>query len=110
MVPDPEKTLAEGAIAPWAKAGEVTDAKVLRAGCSHPGKRVGVSMDVPYGAAASFHEALMHGTGERAIAMGWGEDVKTFKIGKAIRWARAAAPRLYQTTESEFSRQRIRHT
>ena len=66
-------------------------------------------MDKPFGELPEeFQHALCHGTGERAIEFSWGENGKREKVEKPFDGLVAAVQHLYETTESELSRQRIR--
>ena len=109
MIPDVDKSLAEGAVAPWAKAGKRMQgyySGVLES----LAKEYRVSLDTPYrDLPAEFQIALCHGTGERAIPMNWGENGKRTAVEKPFDGLVASLQRLYDSTESEFSRQRIRH-
>src|SRR5205814_1159176 len=55
-----------------------------------------------------FQNALCHGTGDRVIAFSWGENGKREKVEKPFEGLVASLQRLYDTTESEFTRQRVR--
>ena len=109
MIPDVEKSLSEGAVAPWAKAGKRMQgyySGVLES----LAKEYRVSLDTPYrDLPAEFQNALCYGTGDRAITMNWGENGKRATVEKPFDGLVASLQRLYDSTESEFSRQRIRH-
>ena len=108
MIPDREKSLAEGAVAPWAKANKRM-AGYYQGILTSLAKEYGVSMDAPYGdLAPAFHEALCHGTGQRALVFSWGENGKREKVEKPFDGLVAALQNLHDTTDSELSRQRIR--
>jgi excinuclease ABC subunit A len=108
MIPDREKSLAEGAVAPWAKANKRMQG-YYQGILTSLAKEYRVSMDAPYGELApAFHEALCHGTGERALTFSWGENGKREKVEKPFDGLVAALQNLYETTDSELSRQRIR--
>ncbi len=108
IVSDPEKSLAEGAIAPWAKAGKRMEkyyAGLLQA----LAREYRVSVDTAYkDLPAEFQRALAFGTGDRKVALGFGEDGKADKVDKPFDGIVAQLSRLYESTESEFTRQRIR--
>jgi excinuclease ABC subunit A len=55
-----------------------------------------------------FKEALYHGTGDQAIAMSFGSNGKTEKSAKPFEGLVPQMQRLYEETESEFTRNRIR--
>ncbi len=108
IVADPENSLAGGAIKPWAKAAARMQ-KYYAGVLASVAKAYGVSVDRPYRELpADFQHALMYGTGEREIAIGFGEDGKQSKTEKPFDGIVAHLQRLHDTTDSELSRQRIR--
>jgi len=108
IIPDPEKSLAEGAVAPWAKANKRMQSYYAGVLASLA-KEYRVSLETPYrDLPAEFQNALAYGTGDRVIQMNWGEDGKRTAVEKPFDGLVASLQRLYDTTESEFSRQRIR--
>ena len=108
MVPDTELTLAEGAVLPWRKGNKRMQkyyAGLLAALVKH----YKASMDVPYAELPqAFKDALCFGTGEKAIEIVWGDSVKRTKVTKPFEGLVAQMERLYETTESEFTKNRIR--
>jgi excinuclease ABC subunit A len=108
IVPDPEKSLAKGAVAPWAKAGKRLEkyySTLLRA----LAQAYGVSMEVPFqDLPEAFTEVLFHGSGARLLAIPTGDDGKVPKAEKPFVGVVPQLQNLYETTESELSRQRIR--
>ncbi len=108
MIPDREKSLAEGAVAPWAKANKRMQGYYTGVLTSLT-KAYRASMEKPYGELPEeFQTALCHGSGERVIEFSWGENGKREKVEKPFDGLVAAVQHLYETTESELSRQRIR--
>ena len=108
IIPDREKSLADGAVAPWAKANKRMQGYYTGVLASLA-KEFKVSMETPYAELPEpFHEALCHGTGGRAIAFAWGENGKREKVEKPFEGVCASLQHLYETTDSELSRQRIR--
>ncbi len=108
IVPDPEKSLEEGAVAPWAKANPRMR-KYYAGALKALAAAYGVAMDTPYGELpAEFQKALMEGTGERAVVLGFSDQGRPTKIEKPFEGVVHQLEHLYGTTESEFSRQRIR--
>ena len=108
MIPVREKSLAEGAVAPWAKANKRMQG-YYQGVLTSLAKEYRVSMDAPYDALpALFQDALVHGTGERALVFSWGENGKREKVEKPFDGLVASLQHLYETTDSELSRQRIR--
>lgn len=105
MVPEPQKTLAQGAVVPWSRGSQ----RMLQyyQGLLHSLVRhFKVSMDVPYEKLPEpFKEALLYGTGSEAIQIAWG---KTSKSNKPFEGLLPQMQRLYETTDSEFTKNRIR--
>jgi len=108
VVPDRDKSLAEGAIVPWAKAAKRMQqyyGGVIESMCA----AFKVNKDKPWGdLPEKFREAMLFGTGEREVEMRWGEDSKRTAATKPFEGVIAALQHLYDTTDSELSRQRIR--
>jgi excinuclease ABC subunit A len=108
VISDKEKSLSEGAIAPWAKAakrmqqyyGGIIESlcRAYKADAKKPWEQL----------PEKFREAMLFGTGEREIEMHWGEDSKRTATTKPYEGVIAALQHLYDTTDSELSRQRIR--
>jgi excinuclease ABC subunit A len=108
IIPDPDKSLAEGAVAPWAKASKRMQ-KYYTGLITSLATAFRVSMDAPFrDLPGEFRDALMCGTGDRAVLVGWGEDGKQNTVEKPFEGLLPQLRRLYDTTESEFTRQRIR--
>ncbi len=106
IVPDPLRTLAGGAIAPWAKANAKMQ-KYYQEVLEALAKAYGMSLETPYcDLPADFRHVLMDGSGKRAIEMDFGPESK--QRPKAFEGLVMQLQHLYETTESELSRQRIR--
>ncbi len=106
MVPDPDKSLAEGAVAPWAKAAARMQ-KFYAATLESLARAYKVSVDTPWkDLPEKFREVVFRGSGSRTIEMKYG-DSKAAVI-KPFDGVVAQIEHLYSTTDSEFSRQRIR--
>jgi excinuclease ABC subunit A len=108
MIPDREKSLAQGAVAPWAKANKRMQGYYTGV-LTSMAKAYRVSMDRPYGDLPDeFQQALCYGSGDRVIEFTWGENGKRDKVEKPFDGLVASVQHLYDTTDSELSRQRIR--
>jgi len=108
MIPDRAKSLADGAVAPWAKANKRMHG-YYHGVLTSLAKEYRVSMQAPYDdLPAAFHEALCFGTGGRVLVFSWGENGKREKVEKPFDGLVASLQNLYATTDSELSRQRIR--
>ena len=108
MISDPTKTLAEGAITPWRRG-----TKRMQAYYRHLQgalvKHFQVDEDVPFVELPElFKEALYFGTGGEAIDMNLSSNGQTKKIQRPFEGLVPQMQRLYETTQSEFTRNRIR--
>ena len=107
MISDPAKTIAEGAITPWRRG-----TKRMQAYYRHLQnaliKHFQVNENMPFTELPEpFKEALYFGTGDEAIEMNLGSNGKS-KVGKPFEGLVPQMQRLYQETQSQFTRNRIR--
>jgi excinuclease ABC subunit A len=107
MISDPQKTLAEGAIAPWRRGTKPMRA-YYRQLQSALVKHFGVDDETPFAELPNeFTKALYFGTGDKPIEMNFGSNGK-HKVAKPFEGLVPQMERLYEETESEFTRNRIR--
>lgn len=106
VVPDADKTLADGAVVPWKKAEkrlEVFYQGLLAKLATH----YKASLEVPWGLLSQkFRDALLYGTGDDVLPLPsptGGAAVKRPFEGVVVQ-----LQRLYEATESEAGRQRLR--
>jgi excinuclease ABC subunit A len=105
MVPDPEKSLAEGAITPWRRGTKPMQA-YYRSLQGALVKHFAVDDCIPFSdLPESFKQALYYGTGSEPIQMSNGKSPKTSRPFEGLV---PQMERLYEETESEFTRNRIR--
>ena len=108
MVPDPEKSLEQGAILPWRRGGKrmiVYYKGLLRGVTSHYHQ----SMEAPYKSLPlDFQRVLLWGSGETEIAFTFWRAGKTSKVSRAFEGVVPNLQRLYQESESEFTRNRLK--
>src|SRR5213079_1559027 len=107
MVSDQTKTLAKGAITPWRRG-----TKRMRVYYRHLQdaliKHFNVNEDVPFAdLPKGFKAALYFGTNGEPVEMEFGSNVEK-KITKPFEGLVPQMQRLYEQTESEFTRNRIR--
>ena len=108
LVVDLSRTLDDGAVRPWRQGtrkmqvyyatlldGLVTEYQVSR--------EVPVG-DLPQG----FRDALLFGTGDRAVEFAMGSGEKKSRVRKPFDGVMAQVQRLLETTKSEFTKNRIR--
>ena len=110
MISDPGKTLAEGAITPWRRG-----TKRMQAYYRHLQKALvnhfHVDEDVPFSELPDqFKQALYFGTNGTPIEMGFSENgpAGAGKVAKPFEGLMPQMQRLYEQTQSEFTRNRIR--
>jgi excinuclease ABC subunit A len=107
MISDPTKTLTEGAIAPWRRG-----TKRMRTYHRHLQgalvKHFHVNEDVPFAdLPEEFKTALYFGTHDQPVEMNFSGDGEK-KVGKPFEGLVPQMQRLYEQTQSEFTRNRIR--
>ena len=107
MISDPGRTLAEGAITPWRRG-----TKRMQAYYRHLQKALvkhfHVDEDVPFSDLPErFKQALYFGTDGTAIEMGLSDNGEQ-KVAKPFEGLVPQMQRLYEETQSEFTRNRIR--
>ncbi|MFM1556138.1 MAG: excinuclease ABC subunit UvrA [Limisphaerales bacterium] len=109
VVPNPEKTLAQGAIAPWKRGGRrmiIYYNHVIKAVASHYDQ----PLDVPWEELPEeFHEVMLHGSGEEEIKFAFWRAAKKNPKPKPFEGVIPNLERLLQETDSEFTRKRIKN-
>ena len=106
VVPDTDKTLAGGAIAPWAKASKTLE-PFYQALLEKLAAQYKVSLDLPWSLLPeTFRTVLLEGSGERPLSLPSLEPGKAAK--RPFEGVLAQLQALYEATESEAGRQRLR--
>jgi len=108
MISDPSKTLAEGAITPWRRG-----TKRMQVYYRHLQgalvKHFHVDENVPFAELPErFKEALYFGTGNQPIKMSFRRNGHSSKTARPFEGLVPQMQRLYEETQSEFTRNRIR--
>jgi excinuclease ABC subunit A len=104
VIPDPTKSLTGGAIAPWRKATKRMQS-YYNAQLKALANLFAISLETPFAdLPAEFKKALLHGTGNRAIQVAFGEKIVERPFDGVI----AQLENLFQQTESEFTRSRLK--
>jgi excinuclease ABC subunit A len=107
MISDPGKTLAEGAITPWRRGTKRMQAYYRHLQTALV-KHFHVDEDVPFSELPEqFKQALYFGTNETPIKMNFSDDGEK-KAAKPFEGLVPQMQRLYEQTQSEFTRNRIR--
>src|SRR6266700_7014736 len=108
MISDPGKTLAEGAITPW-RRGTKRMQTYYRHLLGALVKHFRVDEDVPFAELPQqFKEALYFGTGDESIETTFSSNGRSSKTARPFEGLVPQMQRLYEETESEFTRNRIR--
>jgi len=108
MVSDPRKSLAEGAITPWRRGTKRMRAyyRQLQGALV---KHFGVDEDTAFvDLPESFKQSLYYGTGDQSVEMNFGGNGRGSKTARPFEGLVPQMQRLYEETESEFTRNRIR--
>jgi excinuclease ABC subunit A len=108
VVPDPDKSLEQGAILPWRRGGKrmVVYYKGLLRGVA---KHYQQSMEAPYKALpVDFQRVLLQGSGETEIEFNFWRAGKISKVTRPFEGVIPNLKRLYQESESEFTRNRLK--
>src|SRR5213595_2397514 len=106
MISEPEKSVAEGVITPWRRGPKRMQAyyKKLQGALV---KHFRIDEEAPFAELPeNFKSALYFGTGETPIEMKFGSNGE--KIARPFEGLVPQMQRLYEETESEFTRNRIR--
>ena len=108
VVPDLDKSLEQGAILPWRRGGKrmvVYYKAILKGVAAHYSQ----SMETPYkDLPESFKAALLHGSGETEIGFSFWRAGKPSKVNRPFEGVIPNLERLYQESESEFTRNRLK--
>jgi len=108
VVPDPGKSLEQGAILPWRRGGKrmvVYYKGLLRGVTSHYQQ----SLEAPYKTfPEDFRRVLLWGSGETEIQFTFWRAGKLSKVTRPFEGVIPNLQRLYQESESEFTRNRLK--
>jgi excinuclease ABC subunit A len=108
IVPDPEKSLEKGAILPWRRGGKrmVSYYKSLLRGITG---HYQLSMETPYKSLpADFKRVLLSGSESEEIEFNFWRAGKVSKVKRPFEGVVPNLERLYQESESEFTRNRLK--
>jgi excinuclease ABC subunit A len=108
VVPDPEKSLEKGALLPWRRGGKrmVTYYKGLLRGVAAAYEQ---SLEKPYkDLPDDFKRTLLRGSGETEVEFTFWRAGKMSKVKRPFEGVVPNLERLYQESESEFTRNRLK--
>jgi excinuclease ABC subunit A len=107
VVPDPDKSLAQGAIAPWRRGGKRMVAyyqSLLRGVAAH----AGVDWESPFKQLSpEFRQLLLHGSGDAEIEFSFARAGQASPVRRPFEGVLPHLRRLYRESESEFTRHRL---
>ena len=108
VIPDGKKSLEAGAVLPWRRGGKrmiVYYKSLLRGVCAHFEQ----SLETPFESLPeSFRQVLLHGTGEQEISFQFWKGGTSSAVKKPFEGILPNMQRLYQESESEFTRNRLK--
>jgi excinuclease ABC subunit A len=108
VVPDPEKSLEDGAVQPWRRAGKrmnIYYKAMLRSIAAH----FNVSLETPWkNLPADFKKVLLHGSGEAPVDFNFWRAGKMSTISRPFEGVLPNLERMFTDSESEFVRNRIK--
>jgi excinuclease ABC subunit A len=108
IVPDPEKSLEQGAILPWRRGGKrmvVYYKALLRGVAAHYQQ----GLETPCQALPDdFKNVLLHGSGQTEISFSFWRAGKMSKVTRPFEGVIPNLERLYVESESEFTRNRLK--
>lgn len=108
VVPDPEKSLEKGAVLPWRRGGKrmIVYYKALLKGLA---KHFQVSLEAPYRELPeTFKKALLWGSGDTPVEFHFFRGGTTTSASKPFEGVIPNLERLFQESESEFTRNRLK--
>ena len=108
VVPDPEKSLEDGAVQPWRRAGKrmnIYYKAMLRSIAAH----FNVSLETPWkNLPDDFKKVLLHGSGESEVDFNFWRAGSQHTIRRPFEGVLPNLERLFTESESEFVRNRIK--
>lgn len=108
VVPDPDKSLEQGAVLPWRRGGKrmiVYYKAMLKAVAAHYGQ----SLEAPYkNLSEEFKRVLMRGSGDTEITFYFARAGKVSTVKRPFEGVLPNLERLYAESESEFTRNRLK--
>ena len=104
VVPDGERSLAQGAVRPWAGASTPYYRQTLESLAAH----YRVSMAKPWGALpAAVREAILHGSGGEAVTMHYDDGARRYATTRSFEGVLPNLERRYRETENAWLREEL---
>jgi excinuclease ABC subunit A len=104
VVPDKDKTLHKGAIAPWAKGPSPLYTQTLQALARH----YGFSMDVPFWKLPDeAKNVILHGSGTQKIHFVYDDNARKYEVNKTFEGVVPNLERRWRETDSSWVREEL---
>lgn len=104
VVPDPDLSLRQGALAPWAKSTSKYYIQTLES----LGKTFGFSLDVPFEELdIQAQHVLLHGSGNQTVEMVYDDGLRSYKTTKPFEGLLPNLSRRYHETDSNWVREEL---
>ena len=104
VVPDKDKTLHKGAIAPWAKGPSPLYTQTLQALARH----YGFSMDEPWWKLPEqAHQVVLHGSGAQKIHFVYDDNARKYEVNKTFEGVLPNLERRWRETDSSWVREEL---
>jgi excinuclease ABC subunit A len=109
IVPDPEKSLEQGAIQPWKRLGGKRMVVYYKALLKGVAAHYAQSVDTPWAQLPEdFRRTVLHGSGDVEMDFSFWRAGKVSKLTKPFEGVIPNLERLYVESESEFTRNRLK--
>nr|WP_295236550.1 excinuclease ABC subunit UvrA [uncultured Brevundimonas sp.] len=104
VIPDRDKTLHKGAVAPWARGPSPLYTQTLQSLSLH----YGFSMDKPWrDLPAQAHKAILHGTGSEKIKFVYDDNARKYEVSKPFEGVLPNLERRWRETDSAWVREEL---
>ncbi len=104
VIPDPERTLRKGAIAPWAKSSSPYYTQTLTA----LGKHYRFTLDTKWkDLPKKTQEAILYGSGDTEIRFSYDDGIRAYETRRAFEGVVTNLERRYRETDSDWAREEI---
>jgi len=104
VVPDKDKSLHKGAVAPWAKGPSPLYTQTLQALARH----YGFSMDDPWWKLpAKAHDVVLHGSGAEKIHFVYDDNARKYEVDKTFEGVLPNLERRWRETDSSWVREEL---
>ena len=104
MIPDRDKSLHKGAVAPWARGPSPLYTQTLQSLSRH----YGFSMDIAWrDLPAQAHKAILHGTGAEKIKFTYDDNARKYEVSKPFEGVLPNLERRWRETDSAWVREEL---